>query len=155
MSKPYRGLLAGLVLSFAIAVTTPPPAPAAAANQTTVHLTFGLGATTEERWDGSILVRGGELVKLSEWHFLDRDPLAAAGAPSGAPPRVAEMIAPTARRVAATRDGVDGFHPINYLEMSPSEPLATLFMPVGLYATIDDPGTATVDVRTAQGDFSF
>ena len=68
---------------------------------------------------------------------------------------MAEIIEPNAWRVAATRDGIDGFHRINYLEMSPTEPLETLYFPVGLYATIRDDGAATVDVRTAQGDFSF
>jgi hypothetical protein len=142
-----------VVFCFALASAF---ASAASATETTIHLTLGIGATTEERWDGWILVRGGELVSLRSWHFLDHDPLAAPGPGTRGPgDRVAEIIEPNAWRVAATRDGIDGFHRINYLEMSPTVPLETLYFPVGLYATVRDDGAATVDVRSAQGDFSF
>jgi hypothetical protein len=154
MSPGLSRLHIALCLGFAATVIG--PAHAAAGAETTIHLTFGLGATTEERWDGWLTVRGGELISLRSWHFLDHDPLAAQAAGSrGARDRVAEILEPNAWRVTTRRDGIDGFHRINYLEMSPTNPLETLHFPVGLYATIRDGGAATVDVRTAQGDFSF
>ena len=80
-------------------------------------------------------MRGGELVSLRGWHFLDHDPLARPGPRHGAKPAidVAEIVEPNAWRVAARRDGIEGFRRINYLEMSPTNPLETLYFPVGLY----------------------
>src|SRR5262245_29032071 len=104
--------LGRLVARLAMAASHASPAGAAV---TTVHLTLGLGATAEDRWDGWIQVRGGELVRLQSWHFLDHDPLTIPGPSTrGASERTAEIIEPDAWRVAATRDGVDGFHRINY-----------------------------------------
>ncbi len=148
--SPRTTLLPALLVAISSAVA------AASAADTTIHLTLGLGATAEESWDGSITVRGGELVSLRSWHFLDHDPLAApAQRERGEGKRVAEIVEPNGWRVSARRDGIEGFHRIHYLEMSPTNPLETLYFPVGLYATLRDDGAASVDVRTAQGDFSF
>jgi hypothetical protein len=137
--------LAALLLSGAGAALSAPPR---ADDGVTIHFTFGLGAASEERWDGWIAVRGGELLALESWHFLDRDPFSRA-------PRVAEIVGPTSWRATTRRDQVEGFHRINYLEMSPTVPLETLHLPVGVWATVRDGGAAAIDVRTASGDFTF
>ena len=45
------------------------------AEPVTVLVTFGTGATADQRWDGSVEVRGGELVRLEPWHFSPEDAL--------------------------------------------------------------------------------
>src|SRR5262245_56224673 len=111
MSTSSRRLARNAAGPLAVCTAIAALVGAAQAAEVTVHLTSALGATTEERWDGWLQVRGGELVDLSSWHFLDHDPLAGPQGGfrgAGVADRVAEIIEPNAWRVETTKDGVDG-----------------------------------------------
>ena len=110
-----------------------------AAQPVTVYLELGDEASAVEPWDGSIEVRGGQLLRLETRHF-------------GADDR---LTGPAAWEAKTRREQINGFPRVNYNEMSPANLPPTQFSPVGLHATIDPGGAAEVRVKTAQGDFSF
>ncbi len=130
-------LIAG---AYFLAWTTPAaPAPPASSNRVTVLITFGIDSRRDQRWDGSIQVTGGRLVRLEGWQFTAQDSLS--GGDSW--------------KLTNRRDEIAGFARVNYTEMSPAERPPTIFFPVGVFATIAPAGSARVTVKTVQGDFDF
>lgn len=106
---------------------------------TTVYISLGEKAEAVEPWDGSIRVAGGELALLEERHFMPGDQLTGA----------------SSWQASTREEQIRGFPRVNYNEMSPAELPPTQYSPVGLFATIAGEASATVRVRTKQGNFSF
>jgi hypothetical protein len=46
---------------------------AMAQNSTTVRILLGVGTTLPTRWDGTVQVRGGNMVSLDPWRFEGSD----------------------------------------------------------------------------------
>ena len=121
---------------------------AAFAEDTTLLLSLGLGASDEEKWDGWVKVDGGNVSSLQSRHFLDRDPVTGS-------PRAARLTGPAAWEVSTRRDELLRYMSINYLEMSPAYGTKPLFLPVSVWVILSAETDAKIEVNTAQGDFSF
>ena len=100
-------------------------------------LMFGLKAAAPERWDGSVALSAGRIVRLSGRHFSDGD------AVSGE----------SAWKCQTRRDTVAPYADIHYTEMRPGSTPEVRFQPVGVYLALDAPAAARLSVQTAQGDF--
>jgi hypothetical protein len=152
-----------LIVACLILSPTATVSAADVAEPITVLLTFGVGADSEDVWDGSLSVTDGEIVSLEERDVLHKDLVAGpprtdnlAGPSSWRRrPRTDGLTGPYSWRLRTRPDDLPGFSPINYMEMEPFRRPRVLFHPVGLYLTVLPRGPARVTVTTAQGDFSF
>ena len=115
------------------------PVLALAAEPVTVYLELGVGAKQVDRWDGSIAVSGGTLIRLESRHF------------SGA----SELTGADSWKASVRRGAIDGFPKVNYNETSPHELPPVVFSPVGIHATINAEPSTRVRVKTEQGNFDF
>ena len=142
MTRPIRAVwLLALVAWAAWRLLSPPGGVGSAAESDarTVLLTFGVGTSSVESWDGSAEVSSGELLRVEGRHFSGED----------------SIVAPNSWRVTNRREAIDGFPRLNYSEMSPEELPPTLYSPVGVYLTVRSAGSARVSVKTKQGNFDF
>jgi hypothetical protein len=114
------------------------PAGTSETPEATVFVTLGEGAAAVERWDGSVEVTGDRLVRVEGWHFSAGDAVTGA-----------------AWKCATRRDAVEPFADVHYTEMRPGSKPPVLFHPVGLYVTVGSGGDPRLNLRTAQGSFSF
>jgi len=105
----------------------------------TLFVRLGIGVEQDQRWDGSINVSGGEIVKVEGWQFTEND----------------SLTGPNSWRLTNRRDEVAGFARINYTEMSPAERPKRMHFPVGVFVTVKHSGGATASVQTAHGSFAF
>ncbi len=103
----------------------------------TVYMSLGEQAESVEEWDGSVRVTGGALVRLEERHFMQSD----------------RLRGNSGWEASTRREQIDGFPRVNYNEMSPAELPNTQFSPIGIFASVEDPGSAGLRVRTEQGGF--
>jgi hypothetical protein len=119
-----------------------------ASESVTLLLTFGVGDTSEEVWDGSLSVENGELVALEERDVLHQDLISRT-------PRPDRLTGPSSWRLRTRRDDLPEFAPINYAEMEPFRRPPALFLPVSLFLTVAPRGPARVSITTEQGKLSF
>ena len=115
------------------------PALGLAASPVTVYLELGVGATRVDKWDGSLSVSGGTLLRLESRHFDNGS----------------ELTGDDSWKASVRRKAIDGFPRVNYNEMSPAELPPAVFAPVGLHATIEAESSTSVRVKTDQGNFDF
>ncbi len=114
-------------------------AAALAAAEVTVYVQLGDKAEAVEKWDGSLEVTGGKLLRLESRHFPVGD----------------ELTGASAWKASTRREQIGGFAKVNYNEMSPANLPPTQFSPLGLFATIDAGRATRVSLRTVQGNFDF
>lgn len=114
-------------------------APTRSSQDVTLLITLGLKANSDERWDGSVGVAGGEIVSL-EGHHFSRDDVVLEG---------------HSWKCSARRDELPPLSNIHYTEMRPGSRPQVLFHPVGLYLTLQNRDESRVSVTTAQGNFEF
>src|SRR5262245_60628372 len=127
------GLLAGGLFWRKPAPSQPTPA------HVSLLVRFGLKASQQEKWDGTVRVAGGVLVSIEGHHFSASD----------------EVTAPGAWKCATRTDEVAPYADLHYTEMRPGSLPEVMHKPVGVVVTMQ-PGVATrVNVETAQGNFDF
>jgi hypothetical protein len=113
------------------------PQGAALSGGLTFLVTLGIGAKTDERWDGSVRATGGRLLRLEGRHFSAGD----------------AIVAPDGWRCAIRRDQVAPYADIHYTEMRPGSEPPVLFHPVGVWIMVER--GARLAVETTQGNFEF
>ncbi len=118
---------------------SPQSSPLSAASTVTLLVTLGHNAQSVERWDGSVLVTGGTLVSLEGRQFLADD----------------AITGPAAWKCSTRQDAIAPYASIHYTEMRPGSQPEVLFLPVGLYLTLQPSGATRVSLQTKQGDFAF
>jgi len=136
-----RGLLAFALMAAMLAAVLAmrPPGQSQTPRPTvTLLLTFGLNAAALERWDGSVALGAGRIVRLSGRHFSAGD------AVSGE----------SAWKCQTRRDAVAPYADIHYTEMRPGSTPDVRFHPVGVYVALDAPRGDRLSVQTAQGNFT-
>lgn len=113
--------------------------PAAADDVQTLLITFGHGATRQERWDGSVAVENGRLLRLERWHFSQGD-----------------TITGTNTWKCQTRtDELPPYVNIHYVELRPGAIPPVLHHPVGIIVQLAGQDGTKLAFSTAQGNFSF
>lgn len=109
------------------------------ANPVTVLIWMGVRATAPEKWDGSVRVEGGTLLKLDCRHFSAGD----------------EIADGKSWRAKTRVDQVAAYADIHYTELRPGAVPEVRHQPVGVYVRLDAPASALVHVETAQGNFDI
>ena len=129
--NPTRPLL--LVLLFALAI---PCIPLHGQETVSVRVRFGLLDTEETRWDGSVSVSDGELLRISDWH-----------------PRPENAVSADGTWRLATHKGVN--YNWRAYENLPDRPVRTYYWTPGVVLDLRAGPASRVRVKTAQGDFTF
>lgn len=142
-----RKLSGGFIVAAAIAAllwlptrsrtqTSPAAARPAVEQGLSFLITFGYQRQSEKVYDGTLHVRGGRLLKLEKWRFLEGDSITAADAWKLRIHRIAFENQPD--------------QPNTIPNASPARNL----VPAGLIAAIE-PSATSVSVETAQGNFEI
>ena len=102
-----------------------------------IRLMFGTDRYTPQRWDGSVSVTGGRVLRVSGVHFEGRDEI------------VGQNGWKLTNRVTRYADSTTqrGYDPVH------TRPFAMI--PNGVVATVEAAETSEVEVTTEQGEFSF
>ena len=102
-----------------------------------IRLLFGTDRHTPQRWDGSVAVTGGRVLRVSGVHFEGRDEIVGNGGWK-LTNRVTRYADSTTQR---------GYDPVHTRQFA--------MIPNGVVATLEAAETAVVEVKTVQGSFSF
>ena len=102
-----------------------------------IRLMFGTDRHTPQRWDGSVNVTGGRVLRVSGVHFEGRDEIVSAN------------VWKLTNRVTRYADSTTqrGYDPVHTRQFA--------MIPNGVVATIEAPEASEVEVQTEQGSFSF
>ena len=122
-----------LVLLFALAI---PCIPLQGQETVSVRVRFGLLDTKETRWDGSVSVSDGELLRISDWH-----------------PRPENAVNADGTWRLATHKGVN--YNWRAYENLPDRPVRIYYWTPGVVLDLRAGPASKVRVKTAQGDFTF
>ena len=110
--------------------------PLSAQDIVSVRVRFGLLDTSETRWDGSVSVSDGELVRIADWH-----------------PRPENHVDPSGTWKLSTHKGVNyNWRPYENL---PDRPVMPYYWTPGVILDLRSGPGAKVRIQTAQGEFAF
>ena len=101
-----------------------------------VLVRFGLLDSAETRWDGSVSVSAGELLRVADWH-----------------PRAENAVDPAGTWRFSTHKGVN--YNWRAYENLPDRPVEIYYWTPGVVLDLRAAPGANVSITTAQGDFSF
>ncbi len=142
MNRRFQSLTFLVAVFAAHALAATPEMPRLAddpggASPVSIRLMFGLDRFTPQRWDGSIQVSPGRILRLDGVHFEGRDRIV-----DGNGWLVSNRV--TRYADSTTQRGFDPVH---------TRPFAMI--PNGVAGTIDAGEAAVIEVATEQGSFSF
>ena len=136
-SGPLLTLAATLLASPALAQSPQVIRAQQADSQVSIRLLFGTDRHTPQRWDGSVAVTGGRVLRVAGVHFEGRDQV------------VGQDGWKLTNRVTRYADSTTqrGYDPVH------TRPFAMI--PNGVVATVEAAEASEVNVTTEQGSFSF
>ncbi|MBI3697268.1 MAG: DUF3604 domain-containing protein, partial [Acidobacteria bacterium] len=130
-------LLLAAILAYSARPAPPQGAPPGGRNRRSFRIVFGERQEAERNYSGSLSVSEGKVISLSPWRFFRGD----------------QIQGNSAWKLEIKR-GVLETQPDKPRSLAGGGPPQSV-IPAGVVATVEAPGAARVEVKTAQGNFAF